>query len=190
MEKIDRKEAIKRTAMLMGGVVFAPTILGVLKGCTASTDTWQPELFNRQQAALVTSLSQTIIPAGDTPGAADAGVPGFIESMVKEIYTEEQRDLFMDGLAAFNETCENETGKSFDQLTDEEMFDFASIQNREAIRSEAMEGPQFFLLFKELTMIGYFTSEAGATQVLRYEDIPGVYQSCIPFDEVGRTWAT
>ncbi|TVR31166.1 MAG: gluconate 2-dehydrogenase subunit 3 family protein [Balneolaceae bacterium] len=190
MERIDRKEAIKRTALLMGGVVFAPSILGVLKGCTPSTDRWQPSLFNAKQAALVTALSETIIPAGETPGATDAGVPGFIESMVKDIYTEEQRDLFLEGLASFNEVCEDETGKSFDRLTSEEMFEFASIKNVEAIESEPLEGPQFFLLFKELTMVGFFTSEPGATQVLRYEDIPGIYQACIPFEDVGRTWAT
>lgn len=190
MERIDRKEAIKRTALLMGGVVFAPSILGVLNGCTPSGDTWIPTLFNAKQAALTEALAVTIIPAGETPGAAEAGVPGFIESMIKDIYTEEQRDLFMDELAAFNESCENETGKSFELLTSQERFEFASLKNREAIESEPFEGPQFFLLFKELTMIGFFTSEPGATQVLRYEYIPGVYQACIPFEDVGRTWAT
>jgi gluconate 2-dehydrogenase gamma chain len=189
MEKIDRKEAIKRTAMLMGGVVFAPTILGVLKGCTASTDTWRPELFNRQQAALVTALSQTIIPAGDTPGAADVGVPGFIESMVKDIYTEEQSEMFLENLESFNDRCKSETGSSFADLNDEEQFEFASLENVNAIESESAEGPQFFLVFKELTMVGFFTSEVGATQVLRYEDVPGIYEGCIPFEQVGRTWA-
>jgi len=110
--------------------------------------------------------------------------------MIKDIYTEEQRELFLEGLASFNEACENETGKSFDRLTSEEMFEFASIKNMEAIESEPLDGPQFFLLFKELTMIGFFTSEPGATQVLRYEDIPGIYQACIPLEDVGRTWAT
>lgn len=190
MEKINRKEAIKRTAMLMGGVVFAPSILGVLKGCTPSEGEWTPELFNARQAALTTALAQTILPAGDTPGAADVGVPGFIESMVKDIYTDEQRDMFLDGLNAFDEKCEAETGSSFADLSAEEQFDFASLENREAIESEMADGPQFFLVMKELTMIGFFTSEVGATQVLRYEEVPGVYQECIPFEEVGKTWAT
>jgi gluconate 2-dehydrogenase gamma chain len=190
MEKIDRKEAIKRTAMLMGGVVFAPTMLGVLKGCTPRDEQWRPELFNAAQAAATIALAQTIIPATDTKGAADVGVPGFIESMVKDIYTEEQRTSFLDGLDRFNERCREETGQNFASLTAEEQLEFASLENRNAIESERAEGPQFFLVFKELTMVGYFTSEEGATRVLRYEDVPGIYQGCIPFDEVGRTWAT
>jgi gluconate 2-dehydrogenase gamma chain len=190
MDKIDRKEAIKRTAMLMGGVVFAPTMLGVLKGCRPSDDRWRPELFNASQAALTTALAQTIIPATDTKGAADVGVPGFIESMVKDIYTEEQRTSFLDGLNRFDERCREETGQNFARLNAEEQFEFASIENKNAIESEPAEGPQFFLIFKELTLVGYFTSEVGATQVLRYEEVPGIYEGCIPFEDVGRTWAT
>lgn len=190
MEKIDRKEAIKRTAMLMGGVVFAPTMMGVLKGCSPSDERWQPELFNSDQAALTSALAATIIPSGETPGAADAGVPGFIESMVKDIYDDEQREMFLTGLDDFDAQCREETGESFADLSDDEQFEFASLKNEEAIRDEPSEGPQWFLVFKELTMVGFFTSEPGATEVLRYEDVPGVYQSCIPFEDVGRTWAT
>jgi gluconate 2-dehydrogenase gamma chain len=69
-------------------------------------------------------------------------------------------------------------------------FEFATIENTEAIEAGFAEGPQYFLMLKELTMTGYFTSEEGATQVLRYEDVPGVYQGCIPFEDVGKTWAT
>lgn len=190
MDRIDRKEAIKRTAMLMGGVVFAPSILGVLKGCTPSTDTWRPELMNRNQAALTTALAGTIIPAGETDGAVEVGVPGFIESMIKNIYTEEQRELFLEGLEAFDKKCKEDTGSAFADLSSEKQFEFASIENGLSIENEQFEGPQFFLVFKELTMIGFFTSEVGATQVLRYESVPGVYQACIPLEEVGRTWAT
>lgn len=185
MEKIDRKEAIKRTAAIMGGVVFAPSILGVLKGCTATPGTWRPELFSRGQAAFITSMTDTIL-----PGAADAGVPSFIESMVKDIYTEEQREMFLEGLDALIEKSMQETGSNFADLTRDEQIEFATIENTEAIEAGFAEGPQYFLMLKELTMTGYFTSEEGATQVLRYEDVPGVYQGCIPFEDVGKTWAT
>jgi hypothetical protein len=39
-------------------------------------------------------------------------------------------------------------------------------------------------------MLGFFTSEPGATQVLQYEAVPGAYKGCVPLSEVGRTWAT
>ena len=187
---MERREAIRRTAALMGGVIFAPTILGVLNGCTPSTEKWVPVLFDRNQASLATALANTIIPETDTPGAVEVGVPGFIEKMVNEVYTEEQRHGFLTGFELFDEECRNSTGSSFADLTDDEQYEYASQINREAIENERTEGPQFFLIFKELTMVGFFTSEVGATQVLRYEAVPGIYEGCVPFEDIGRTWAT
>jgi hypothetical protein len=43
---------------------------------------------------------------------------------------------------------------------------------------------------KELTLLGFFTSEPGATQVLQYDPVPGAYHGCVPLEEVGKTWAT
>lgn len=185
---MDRREAIKRTAILMGGVVFAPTMAGVMKGCTPSSEKWTPSIFNKAQADLTRALADTIIPATDTPGAVNAGVPGFIEKMVKDIYTEEQRSEVMAGLDHFNSICQEETGHIFVDLNDKKKLAFASERNRLAIEKERTEGPQFFLIFKELTMVGFFTSEVGATQVLKYEPLPGYYDGCVPFEEIGKTW--
>lgn len=187
---MERREAIKRTAAIMGGVIFAPSILGVLNGCTATGDSWSPVLFNRKQSDLAKALSETIIPETDTAGAIEVGVPGFIEKMVKEVYTEEQRITFLEGLDNFDSECVNKNGKSFAELTADQKLEYAYEINRVALMEESAGMPNFFLLFKELTMVGYFTSEVGATQVLRYEPVPGYYNGCIPFDEVGRTWAT
>ena len=50
----------------------------------------------------------------------------------------------------------------------------------------------FILMAKELTMLGFFTSEVGATQVLQYVAVPGSYKGCIPISEAGngKTCAT
>jgi len=47
----------------------------------------------------------------------------------------------------------------------------------------------FWHTMKELTLVGYYTSEVGATKELRYAQVPGHYRGCVPFSEVGRTWA-
>jgi hypothetical protein len=53
-------------------------------------------------------------------------------------------------------------------------------------------GRPFILTMKELTMLGYFTSEPGATQVLQYRPVPGAYHACVPLSQAGKgkTWAT
>ena len=43
--------------------------------------------------------------------------------------------------------------------------------------------------FKWLVLVGYYQSEAGATQELRYELVPGAWRACLPLAEVGRASA-
>lgn len=47
----------------------------------------------------------------------------------------------------------------------------------------------FFAHVKELTLVGYYTSEVGAREELQYLHTPGRYEGCLPLEEVGRTWA-
>lgn len=191
--KIDRKEAIKRTGLLLGGVIFAPNILGVLNGCTATPGEWNSEIFTEAQATLISSLSDVILPADDeTPSASEVGVPQFIESMVGEVYTEEQRTEFLEGLDEFAEEYHSQLQSEYIESAEDQRYEFTYHQNKIALEAEPEndERTPFILTFKELVLLGYFTSEEGATQVLRYEPVPGRYEGCMPVEEVGRTWAT
>ena len=188
-KKIDRKEAIKRTGLLLGGIIFAPNILGVLQGCRALPGNWEPVLFSPDQARVVTALADVILPADDTPAASEVGVPKFIETMVNDVYRENQRQNFIEGLNKFSEDYLSEFQVEYYDGTDKDRYKFTYIQNKEAIEESSTQSP-FILSFKEMAMLGYFTSEVGATQILRYEAVPGIYDGCMPLEEVGRTWAT
>ena len=48
----------------------------------------------------------------------------------------------------------------------------------------------YFRMMKELTILGYFTSEIGATQALRYVAVPGRYEGCVPYTKGEKAWAT
>jgi gluconate 2-dehydrogenase gamma chain len=194
---MDRREALKRTALLMGGVVSAPAIMGVLKGCTARPGIdWKPAFLSGDQAAIVTQVSEIIIPRTDTPGAKDVGVPSFIDQMVNEVYSEEDQKWFTDGLTAFNEAAKKEYSDDFADLDEEEQTAFVTKVHEEAVKAEQTTDPApkrpFILMMKELTMLGFFTSEVGATQVLQYAPVPGAYKGCIPLSEAGNgtTWAS
>jgi hypothetical protein len=51
-------------------------------------------------------------------------------------------------------------------------------------------GRAFWRTMKELTLLGYYTSEPGATQELRYAASPGRFEGCVPLERIGRAWAT
>jgi gluconate 2-dehydrogenase gamma chain len=194
---MDRREAIRRTAWIMGGIVSAPAIAGVLKGCTAKPSLdWKPEFLSQEQAAIVAEVSEIIIPKTDTPGAKDTGVPRFIDLMLKDVYAKEDQERFTSGLKAFDEDANRNQGDSFLELEPAQQQAFVKQSHDEAIQAERSENrPEkrpFILMMKELTMLGFFTSEAGATQVLQYDPVPGAYKGCIPLSEAGngKTWAT
>jgi gluconate 2-dehydrogenase gamma chain len=191
---MDRREALKRTAAIMGTVLSAPTIMAVLNGCTAKPGIdWKPVFFTEDQAVLVSQLAEVIIPKTDTPGAKEAGVPSFIEQVVKDCYTPEGQQKFAAGLTAFDEESKKQAGDSFVDLDPEKQNEFANKLYKEGFATVKAGGEKpFIMAMKELTLTGFFTSQPGATQVLQYEAVPGSYKGCIPLSEAGngKTWAT
>jgi gluconate 2-dehydrogenase gamma chain len=193
---MNRREALRRTAMLMGGALSAPAIMGVLNGCTAKpTLNWKPEFFTADEGMLITRVSDIIIPKTDTPGASDVGVPAFMDKMLKDVYSKEQQDTFRNGLKDFNDRSTTEMGDAFNDLSAEDQESFVKKVHLEAVQehkaSQAPSPRSFMMMTKELTLLGYFTSEAGATQTLQYVAVPGAYKGCLPLSEAGngKTWA-
>ena len=189
---MDRREALKRTAWIMGGVISAPAMMGILKGCTAKpTINWKPVFLSENQGILISQVADIIIPTTDTPGAKDVGVPGFIDLMLKDCYTKEDQDEFIAGMTALDEEAKKAYGEAFIDLGAEEQTEFVKKIHDEAVNAKAEKRP-FILKVKELTMLGFFTSKPGAEQVLQYVAVPGSYKGCIPLKEAGngKTWAS
>lgn len=197
---LSRREAIRRVALMMGGAVSAPAILGLLSGCSAEPPPsknaeWKPVFLTLAQSALVAEVAEIMIPRTDTPGAKDVGIPAFIDKMLKDAYPKDDQERFVTGLADFEAQAKREHGRAFLEL--EPALRTAMVKQVhdpavEAERKSADRRRPFILMTKELTMLGYFTSQPGATQVLQYRPVPGAYHACVPLAEAGkgRTWAT
>lgn len=191
---MNRREAIERTALILGYAISAPAMMGILNGCKATPElAFKPVFLTEEQARLVGEIAEVIIPKTDTPGAKDAGVPAFIDTMLKDVYKQEDKDKFIAGLNSFNEEAKKSAGSDFIDLDPAKQVDFFKSVHDPAVAGfktgEIKERP-FVLMIKELTCLGFFTSEPGATQVLQYEAVPGAYHGCVPLAEVGKTWAT
>jgi hypothetical protein len=193
---IDRREALKKTALLMGAAVSASALSGILQGCKATPELlYTPVFFTPDQARIVTEVAEIIIPKTDTPGAKDAGVPGFIDTMLKDCYKKEDQDRFIAGLTAFDEEAKKAYGDGFIYCKPEQQVELVKKTHSAALQemkdNKEAKRP-FILMAKELTLLGFFTSEPGATQVLQYVAVPGKYHGCVPLSEAGngKTWAT
>jgi len=107
---MDRREAVKSVAFLMGGALSATTIGVFLDGCTTPSANKGANLFSADQEAMVTEIADIIIPNTKTPGAKAAGVGPWIAMMIKECYPQEAQDAFVKGL----EDLDKRSKKEFD----------------------------------------------------------------------------
>lgn len=197
---MNRRQVLQRVAYLMGGAISAPAVLGVLNGCSPKPPeaSWQPVFLTKEQGALVGTIAEIIIPRTDTPGAIDVGVPAFIDTMLKDVYTQEDRDRYVEGLQAFDGAARAAYGKAFIDTNESQQAELVKQFHDEAVAVELAYDPRpktlqrpFILLTKELTLLGFFCSEPGATQVLQYVQVPGGYQACVPLAQAGngKAWA-
>lgn len=193
---IDRREAVKRVAMLLGGAISAPAMTGVLQGCSAGTESgWTPDTLSAHQNDLVVRVSEMIIPATDTPGAEAANVNRFVDKMLTEWFYEEERSHFLSGLDELDAMSEERFGSGFLDAGEADRTALLTELDEEAFAEdvsgglEEAEDTPFFRTMKELTLLGYYTSEIGMTQELQWMAAPGKYDGCVPLEEVGRTWA-
>lgn len=168
--KINRRHVIMGATALAGGAFLSLGAFG------------QPPTMNKHEFELLTEIVDMIIPATDTPGAKAAGVPLYIDMMLNDWMPPSERQRFLMGL---NDVDRGSPSGDFLYCTPDKR---AAILRK--IDDPDREGYNFFHQLKELTLRGYYTSEPGATEELRYEVIPGPYRGCISFEEIGRTWAT
>ena len=198
-DSINRRDAIKKTAMLMGYAVSASAIASVMSGCKADPkvvadglENWNPEVLSNSEGQLVAQIAERIIPKTDSPGAIDVGVHSFVDNFLKLNVETGDQTGFKESLANFEASCKSTLNKSFLDCTKKEQIEFLKQEEAEAIK-KAEDNPEertFWFSIKELTFLGYFSSEAGAKEFLRFDPIPGGYEACIPLEEVGGTWYT
>ena len=192
-DAIGRREALRRTAMLLGGVLSAPAIAGVLAGCdsrSAADGAWSPRALTTEQGELVATIAEHILPETDTPGARAAGVHVFIDKMLADHYPAQERQRVLDGLADVDARARRDCGRAFLECGAEEQRTVLARIDQEAFA--AVPGRRevpYFRTLKELTLLGYYTSEIGATQELRHVAVPERFEGCVPFTQIGRTWA-
>ncbi|MBW3544478.1 MAG: gluconate 2-dehydrogenase subunit 3 family protein [Bacteroidetes bacterium] len=188
---MNRREALRAVSFLMGGAVIGAELF--LTGCDTKRDEKQVnKLFSDSDVALLDEVGDTIIPETDTPGAKAVGIGSFMAMMVLDTYPEKDQEVFQEGLEKLRSGFEEEYDKSFIEASAEERKQYLTKLNKELeMPHEQKEGEpeHYFRMIKQLTLLGYFSSEIGSTKALRYIETPGRYEACIPYEKGQRAWA-
>src|SRR6266513_1473041 len=141
--------------------------------------------LNVHQDETVATIAELIIPETDTPGARAAGVPAFIEVILAEWADDADRQRVVSGLASVDQRSNDLFGKNFTACAPPQQAQILTALDAEVARlrdTGAKPSQHFFYVIKRLTLIGYYTSEAGATAEQHYQIIPGRYEPCYPLE--------
>jgi Gluconate 2-dehydrogenase subunit 3 len=173
-----RRDMLALGAML--GVALVAPVAGAAQGPT----------LTKADTTLLGEVAQLIIPATDTGGAKEAGVPAFIVMMVDTWFEARERANFVAGMKAFQAGAVSKYGRRFEQLSDAQRHDYfgalltaaESKPQAPSVAGSAAGGEMprspFVILIKRLTLAGYYTSELGATTELVFDMIPEKHEGC------------
>ena len=185
---MNRREAVQHISLLLGG-----TILGANAFVSCKSNDNKTFSFSEKDVSLLDDIADTILPTTKTPGAKAAKVGQFMTVMVNDCYEEGDQKIFHDGLNKIQDLSEKEYNHKFNELKPEQKHALLvklDNEQKEVMKTWKTDDPKpYFRLMKELTLLGYFTSEIGCTQARRYIETPGRYDACIPYKKGDKAWA-
>lgn len=175
---MNRREAIEKITLMMGGIISAPLMAGVM----GEKLNFGPSLdISAEQEALLAEVADVIIPTTSTPGAKAAGAEKFIVRVMRDCYQMDDQKKFYDGLTKLDKDSMATYQKGFASLD--------ATQKIDMVKKSTVSDKPFFLQMKGLAVTGYFTSEIGATQALDYLPIPGRFDGSWPMPKGQKSWA-
>ncbi|MBL8300974.1 MAG: gluconate 2-dehydrogenase subunit 3 family protein [Rhodanobacteraceae bacterium] len=189
---LSRRDWIASVASALGLSVTAATLPMLLSACNTPPSAPSPAQPDRPQpdprTALVEQLAEMIIPQTDTPGAIETGTPAFVLHFMRICATTQEREKFDRGLAKLEAVAKTQQAGPFTTLTSEARTALLHKLDRGQTPFDAAD-KAFFSLLKSAVLLGYYTSEAGATQELAFLPVPGAYRGNFPFAQVGKAWS-
>lgn len=206
---MNRREALKGLGLTLGYTMAAPTLLQALQSCSAKGEVWTSVFFTDQEKEIVTFLVDIIIPSTDTPGGLEVNIPQFIDLMCNDTLQNADQDLLHQGSELFAQGFKKTFDKDIEKAKPQEIqkllatyFDLDKTEEDKVkfIQSKRVDELadsernnyklyKFLLAVRNLSLIGYFSSEKIGKEVLSFDPIPGPYKPCIPVSEVGNAWS-
>jgi len=169
---MDRRNAVKKIVIVSGSLISLPFwMTGCDNGDTVATHL---SSFSVAEQELLASVSDTIIPAGNSIGALSVGVDKFLQKLVDDCYEKEVQDNVKVQLNALQTSAKAMHGKSFSKCTQPQRQELLTKMSLSANKTEK----DFFTLMKSETIRGFNTSKQVMEKYLNYKVAPGHYYGC------------
>ncbi|MBL9210357.1 MAG: gluconate 2-dehydrogenase subunit 3 family protein [Opitutaceae bacterium] len=182
---MNRREALRQGGRLATAAALWAGLPARTWAALAAVPGWSDA-----EEQLLTLLGDTILPATPgSPGAGSVGIGRFVLMMTAECHGPDVAVAVRQLVRDVEADCQAAHGRGFSALNPAERE--AILVARERKAAEQAKGGRFdpFRHVKGLVLLGYFTSEPGATQALRYDPVPGTYRGSVTLGENERSWA-
>jgi len=180
---MERRELLKMVALATGGLVIGGEFF--LAGCKSKDAEVAGTAFSADNIAFLDEVAETIIPKTTTAGAKEAEVGKFMTVMVNDCYEEADQKIFHEGMKKLDEDCNKMHGHSFmkaEPAHRKELLTSLDKEAKEYMKNKKKEDPNhYFLMMKQLTLLGYFTSKPGLEQNFNYQAVPAKYDGAMPY---------
>lgn len=208
-----RRDALSTMAILLGGAIVSTDVF--FSSCKSNV---KEEYFAPEDISLLDEIGETIIPAtASSPGAKAAKIGDFMKVYVTDCYNAADQQTFFAAVREIKNLSQKKFEKDFMKLTvpqrqkvlaELEMEKHSKVESKskapgaegDAIQTGKQQeanktslnavSNRYFSMLKQLTLLGYFTSEPGATKAMRYIQTPGSYKGNVPYTKGDKAWAT
>lgn len=192
-----RREALKNVAFLLGGAISASTMGVLFESFTLPENEKNFVLYSLEDEKIFAEFADIIVPTTkSSAGAKAAGLGKFIPMMMKDCYPATMQTSFAQGFKDLQAKSMKDFGKSYITLTPADrkklMVDLRTIAlaQKESKSEENKDLAYFFITARDLTLLGYYSSEIGCTKAREYVLIPGRYDGSAPLKPGQKSWAT
>jgi hypothetical protein len=186
---MNRREALKSVAFLMGSAISATTMGVLFENFTLPEKEKNQVSFSATDEEILAEFADIIIPTtAASLGAKAAGLGSFIPMMIRDCYPAKMQEIFASGLKAMQYKCSKDFNKDFLSMSAAERQNLMTSLRDETIAAD--KSPSFFLIARDLTILGYFSSEIGCTQAREYLPVPGRYDGNADYKPGQKGWAT
>lgn len=133
--------------------------------------------------AVLDALAETIMPRTDTPGARDALVPQRFDALMRNWASTDTQAKFTTLLDEAEAMARAGGASGLAAMPATKQLEVVAAYDKAKMRDPG------YAKFKALVFALYYLSEAGATQELRYEHVPGAWEPSLPVTADTRGWA-
>lgn len=190
-----RRRFLRNFGRAIGGTALAvsmsPAMMSSAMAFSPAKDSsnMNGKVFVKSEMQLLKAVCQVVIPRTDTPGAADVDCHGFVDHQLSNCFPEAIQKRGKKLLKRIDKSSNQRHKAEFTALSKQQQFrlltDMELAQN-----GFTKKDRNHFKHLKGLIAFGYYTSEVGAKDELRYLPVPGGYKGSIKYTKNDGAWSS